>query len=350
MSNLKKSLIRAAFEALYFSGAHRMLSPLCRGVGAIFMLHHVRPPRFDRFQPNRTLEIAPGFLEAVVTMLRDADVDLVSLDEMHRRLTERDFRRRFACMTLDDGYRDNREWAYPIFRRHQVPFAIYVPSSFPDRLGNLWWLALEQAIANTDSLAFAFGEEIRRVPCASAAEKREAFARVYWWLRSLPSNEQIFAVVADLAARCGVDCAALCEAYCMTWNEIADLARDPLVTIGAHTVNHVILAKSSDAVARFEMSRAALQAALGTPPAHFSYPIGDESAAGAREFRLAQEIGYKTAVTTRPGVLFAEHADHLAALPRLSINGEFQQQRYVQVLLSGAGTGVWNGFRRLNVA
>ena len=352
MSDLKKSLIRAAFEALYFSGAHAMLGPLCRGVGAIFMLHHVRPPRFERFQPNRMLEIVPGFLEAVITMLRDADVDLVSLDEMHRRLTERDFRRRFVCMTLDDGYRDNKEWAWPIFRRQEVPFAIYVPSSFPDRLGQLWWLALEQAIANTNSLAFAFGEDTHRVPCASVAQKREAFAQVYWWLRSLPSNEQIFGVVADIATRHGVDCAALCEEHCMTWNEIADLAKDPLVTIGAHTVNHVILAKSSDAVARSEMkmSRAVLQAALGKAPAHFSYPIGDESAAGAREFRLAAEIGYKTAVTTRPGVLFAEHADHLAALPRLSINGDFQQQRYVEVLLSGAGTGIWNGFRRLNVA
>ena len=352
MSDLKKSLIRAALEALYFSGAHAMLGPLCRGVGAILMLHHVRPPRFERFQPNRMLEVVPGFLEAVITMLRDADVDLVSLDEMHRRLTERDFRRRFVCMTLDDGYRDNKEWAWPIFRRHEVPFAIYVPSSFPDRLGKLWWLALEQAIANTKSLAVAFGEETHRVPCASVAQKREAFAQVYWWLRSLPSNEQIFGVVAEIAACYGVDSAALCEEHCMTWNEIADLAKDPLVTIGAHTVNHVILAKSSDAAARSEMKmgRAVVQATLGKTPAHFSYPIGDESAAGAREFRLAAEVGYKTAVTTRPGVLFAEHADHLAALPRLSINGDFQQQRYVEVLLSGTGTGIWNGFRRLNVA
>jgi peptidoglycan/xylan/chitin deacetylase (PgdA/CDA1 family) len=352
MSNFKKSLIRAALEALYFSGAHRMLSPLTRGVGAVLMLHHVRPPRFAKFQPNRMLEVVPSFLEAVIAMLRDAGVDLVSLDEMHRRLTASDFRRRFACLTLDDGYRDNKDWAYPIFKRHEVPFAVYVPSSFPDRLGKLWWLTLEQAIANARNLVFAFGGETHRLSCGSVAEKREAFAQVYWWLRSLPANEQILGVVADIGARYGVDSAAICDEHCMTWNEIIELAKDPLVTIGAHTVNHVILAKSCDAGAKTEMKmgRAVLQAALGKPPAHFSYPFGDHSAAGAREFRIAQEIGYKTAVTTRPGVLFAEHAEHLAALPRLSLNGEFQRQRFVQVLLSGTGTGIWNGFRRLNVA
>src|SRR5579862_2921431 len=177
MSSLKNNLIRAAFEALYFSGAHMLLSPLCRGVGAILMLHHVRPPRFAKFQPNQMLEIVPSFLEAIVMMLRDADVDLVSLDEMHRRLTERDFRRRFACMTLDDGYRDNKDWAWPIFKRHEVPCTIYVPSSFPDRLGRLWWLTLEQAIANTRSLAFEFGGVAQRLACATDAEKREAFAQ-----------------------------------------------------------------------------------------------------------------------------------------------------------------------------
>lgn len=349
---MRKRLIRAAFETLYFSGAHAMLGPLCRGVGAVFMLHHVRPPRFGRFQPNRMLEVAPNFLEAVIVMLRDAGIDLVSLDDMHRRMIERDFGRRFACITLDDGYRDNKEWAYPIFKRHQVPFAIYVPSSFPDRLGKLWWLALEQAIANTKTLALIIDGEVHRMSCATAAEKHEVFSGLYCWLRNLPTNEAILNVVDDLARRYGVDTKALGEEACMSWSEIGELAADPLVTIGAHTVNHVILSKASDAVANTEikMGRAVLQAALGDAPRHFAYPFGDRSTAGPREFHAVAQAGYNTAVTTRPGVLFAAHADHLLALPRLSLNGEFQRQRYVQVLLSGTGTAVWNRFRRLNVA
>ena len=139
----------------------------------------------------------------------------------------------------------------------------------------------------------------------------------------------------------------------MDWSEIVDLAADPLCTIGAHTVNHMMLRKvPSDATVRaeMEMSRAVLEAALGKRPQHLAYPVGDPTSAGPREFRIAAELGFKTAVTTRPGVLFKAHRDHLTALPRISVNGEFQQQRYLKVLMSGAGTALWNRFRRVSAA
>jgi peptidoglycan/xylan/chitin deacetylase (PgdA/CDA1 family) len=84
-------------------------------------------------------------------------------------------------------------------------------------------------------------------------------------------------------------------------------------------------------------------------PRHLAYPFGDETAAGPREFRIAADVGYKTAVTTRPGVIFRKHAGHLTALPRISLNGEFQRPRHARVLVSGAATGLWNGLRPLNV-
>jgi len=93
-----------------------------------------------------------------------------------------------------------------------------------------------------------------------------------------------------------------------------------------------------------------LEAALGIRPEHLAYPVGDATSAGPREFRIAAELGFKTATTTRPGVLFKAHREHLTALPRISVNGEFQQQRYMKVLMSGAGTALLNRFRRVNAA
>jgi peptidoglycan/xylan/chitin deacetylase (PgdA/CDA1 family) len=101
--------------------------------------------------------------------------------------------------------------------------------------------------------------------------------------------------------------------------------------------------------AELEGSRRAIETHLSVSPRHLAYPVGDQASAGPREFAIAAELGFKTAVTTRPGVVFRQHAAHLTALPRISLNGNFQAPRYAKVLMSGAATGLWNGFRPLNV-
>ena len=243
-------------------------------------------------------------------------------------------------------------FAYPILKRHQVPFTVFVPTSFPDRLGELWWLALEAVIARNKRVSLLVDGQERAFECASIAGKRHAYEQLYLWLRSFKTDDELRHVVRDLAGRYQVDIASFCEELCMSWDELATLAADPLVTVGAHTVNHPMLAKVPEKTARaeMEMGRSVIEASLGRRPDHLSYPVGDATSAGPREFRLAAEVGFKTAVTTRPGLLFPEHRDYLTALPRISLNGEHQQLRYVRVLLSGAATAMWNGFRRVNAA
>ncbi|MBV8836781.1 MAG: polysaccharide deacetylase family protein, partial [Alphaproteobacteria bacterium] len=224
MSGLKKAALRAGFETLYFTGAHRLLRPLLGGVGAILTLHHVRPPRRDAFQPNQLLEVTPRFLDDVLGFLRRARIDIVTLDEMHRRLVECDFRRRFVCLTFDDGYRDNLRYALPILKKHNAPFTIYIPTSFPDRLGELWWLTLEHVIARQTRVALVMDGEDRRYDCNSTEAKYELFEHIYWWLRSLPEEDDLRRAVRDLATRYHVDDKAMCDDLCMTWSEIEAVA------------------------------------------------------------------------------------------------------------------------------
>jgi peptidoglycan/xylan/chitin deacetylase (PgdA/CDA1 family) len=352
LAGARYKFFRTALETLYFSGAHVVLRPLLGGVGAILMLHNVRPARRDRFQPNRLLEVTPKFFERVIRRLRRSGAHLVSMDEVYRRMTERDFPKRFVSVTFDDGYRDTLEFAYPILKKYEVPFTVYVATSFADRVGELWWLALEAVIAQNDLIGLRSEGRDRWFECSSVEQKRALFDHLYAWLRQLKSEDELRQVVRELATRHRVDIAAFCSNLCMDWQELATLAADPLVTIGAHTVNHPILSKVDDKAVRSELdnSRAVIEAALGVRPQHLAYPVGDRSAAGPREFKIAADLGFKTAVTTRPGVIFRKHAEHLTALPRISLNGDFQRPRYAKVLISGAATGLWNGFRRLNVA
>ena len=90
----------------------------------------MRPPRPDAFQPNRLLEVSPEFLEGLLRRLKRCALDIISLDEMHRRFIAGDFKRRFVCITFDDGYKDVMRWAWPLLK--QVRSA--VRDLYPDQL------------------------------------------------------------------------------------------------------------------------------------------------------------------------------------------------------------------------
>jgi peptidoglycan/xylan/chitin deacetylase (PgdA/CDA1 family) len=352
MKQFRNHVIRAGLGALYFTGAHFLLRPIFAGVGAIFMLHHVRPRRDAAFQPNRHLEVAPEFLRAMLSHLKSRDIDIVTMDEVHQRLAERNFSRRFACFTLDDGYRDNRDFALPVMREFDAPLTVYVASDFAEGCGRLWWIALEMAIAKASSIEARIGDVATRLDTSTPSAKQAAFDRLHDWLRGLPGEHDIQREISALCARHGVDETAICRELCMSWDELKSFADDPLVTIGAHTITHCNLARQTEDTASHEMaaSRARIESALARPVLHLAYPYGDKIAAGPREFALARSAGFKTAVTTRPGMIFPESAGHLTALQRVSLNGNYQDARILPVLTSGAATAMWNGFRRIDAA
>lgn len=348
MSRRTTRLYRAALAAVHYSGAGSLLAPLTRGAGVIFMLHHVRPGTLQAFEPNRTLKVTPEFLESVIREVLDAGFDVIALDKIAERLKTGDGGRPFACFTLDDGYRDNRDHAYPIFKRFGVPFTIYVPTDFPDGRGDLWWLTLEQALRVAPQVTVKMSGETRHFPLSSVAEKYAAHHEIYWWLRALPEQEAR-AIVAGLAAAAGLEVDNAHADLVLSWGELRDLIKDPLVTIGAHTRSHFALAKLPEEQARAEMadSIARVEKELGRPCRHFSYPYGCASSAGPREFKIAKALGVETAVTTQKGLLYAEHAAALTALPRLSLNGDYQDIRYVRTLLSGVPFAVMSALERI---
>jgi peptidoglycan/xylan/chitin deacetylase (PgdA/CDA1 family) len=328
-----------------------MIAPFTRGMGASFMLHQTSPEKHGRFEPNRILKVSPHFLELVIRQVRASGFEIVSLDEAHFRLIEGDYRRPFVCFTFDDGYRDNLEHAYPIFKRHNLPFTIYVPTDYADGRGDLWWLALEKVIVQLDALSMKINGSLRRLRCSTPAEKDATFHAVYWWLRSIDEVDAR-GIVRELCDGIDFDADSLCPGLMMNWQEIAQLARDPLVTIGGHTRRHYALAKLTlaEAHAEIESSVRRVEQETGKPCRHFSYPYGDEASAGPREFELVKELGLRTGVTTRKGLIHPRHACELTALPRVSLNGDYQKQRYVKVLLSGAPFALFNMVQRASSA
>jgi peptidoglycan/xylan/chitin deacetylase (PgdA/CDA1 family) len=349
--NLRHTAFAGAFRAISLSGAHRWGRGLAQGVGAILMMHHVRPWRGDSFAPNRLLEITPEWLDEALALIRAEGFDIVDMDEL-ASLTASPRRDRFAvALTFDDGYRDNVEHALPVLRRHQAPWTAYVTTGFADGTASLWWLELEEAIRALPTVRLVIGGAIHDHLTSTSKQKQAAFDDIYWALRARPEAE-LRAGVARLAAEAGIDGPGLTRALCLDWDALRELARDPSVTIGAHTMTHPMLARHPVHVAQPEIveARYRIEFELGRPVDHLAYPVGDRGSAGSREFDIARLSGFRTAVTTRPGHVFAEHAAHSHALPRVSLNGFHQNAHALKAMLSGLPFALLNRGRRLDVA
>lgn len=348
MTDARSGVFSLGFAAFDRLGANRAMASRARGLGLILTLHHVRPFHGGAFAPNRHLEVTPEFLDFTLMRARAAGFDFVTLDEALRRVGSGVSVRPFLHLTFDDGYRDVRDHALPILRRHGAPATFYVASGFAEGEARLWWLELEAALERSDRVIADLGRGEAAISCRTAAEKATAFRAILQALRA-GSEERLRSETLRLAEARGVDVSAFARDLCMRWGELKEMAADPLVAIGAHTISHPMLAKHEQAKARDEMagSRDAISEKLGVVPAHFAYPVGDLAAAGPREYAVAAELGFASAVTTRPGHLTGAHASALTALPRVSLNGRFQTAAAVDAYLSGAPFAVMAAAKRI---
>jgi peptidoglycan/xylan/chitin deacetylase (PgdA/CDA1 family) len=320
----------------YFSGYARLMERRSGGAGAILRFERVRPERSAPFQPRRAHDITPDFLDRTIRALKRWKFEVVGMDEVCRRAIGPKSPRRFVCLTFDGATRDLMTYGYPVLAKHGVPFTVYVPTAFPDGLGEAWWLALEAVIARNDRIALMMDRKEQRFEIAEISDKYRLYDFLHGWMRSLEPSE-LSAAINDLCKRYSVDLAALSRDAFLNWDDLTKLAADPEVTIGSATVNYPNLANLKDAAAFREMTmgQAVAQSAFHRDVNHFAYPFGDRSAFNRQHVTLAGQAGFASAVTALPGVVQAEGRSNLHALPRIAWDGRQRSLRVMRVVLSG---------------
>lgn len=196
-------------------------------LGEVWMLHRVTANRSSE-KSLRDLEITPDFLETKILEYKQRGYRFVSIDEASEIIEDKKLStafNKFVCVTFDDGYRDNLTEAYPIMKKHNIPFVIYVTTDFIDNKSEMWWYPGQQ--------------------------------------------------------------------LAMSKEELLQFDREPLCTIGAHTLSHPKLDELDIQNQQNEIlqSKTILEEWLGHPIDHFSYPHG----AHTQETKeIAIEAGFKT--------------------------------------------------------
>lgn len=313
------------------SSAGRLLPRRWRGDATIFVMHRLR--RDDQRVVDSDFYLTVSQLELLLDHIGRRGHEVVSLSTLLERLASpQEDRRPMVALTFDDGYRDNFELAAPVFARRNVPWTLYVASGIIDRTCPYWWGALERLVERRDSIDIEIPGLHASLPTRTPLEKQAAYHQI-----ARVARHHGTATCDYLASRYGTSAASLLDEDAMTWVELARLARDPLVTIGAHGVTHRALASMplDEAVAEIVDSRERIRAMTGSICEHFSLPFGTSGTWLPEHAAAIKDAGFRSMVTTEPANCFELPVTSAYELPRITLQASAVNTADIDAHLSG---------------
>lgn len=298
--------------------------------GLVLCFHSVTASDSEAVNFGR-MAIRGEFLERMIVDLRRRGIALVSLSEALKLATASP--QPFIALTFDDGYRDNYEIAYPILKKFDVPFTIFVTTGLIDRTFPMWWHVLEDVI---DRNVFI---EYEGVTLASSTKRAKAVAYrlISEYFRHLDQRNVISATDALIAKNDSRLTRADAFDQALDWDMIREMAGSGLATFGGHTVSHPLLRQLDRAslVAEIGDCRHRLREAGGIEPAYFAYPFGQDKEVGALAPAVTEEAGFTAAFTTHARVLRSHDLQHPFRLPRVMLSRKAQNEWIVRAYHSG---------------
>jgi len=311
-----------------------------RPAGVVLLYHRVADLDSD---PQR-LAITPSRFAQHLELLTRCYRPL-PLKELATRARAGTLPDRAVAVTFDDGYADLIENAKPLLDRFDVHATLFVTTSLLGSTREFWWDDLERLLLTPgnlpSALTVAIGERTRTwdldegssytagqrrmhaawdvESSANPTTRHDVYRQLHRLMRDASAAEREQALGALAAARSATSTGRQTHRV-LSQDEVVRLAKDPLVAIGAHTVNHPMLSALPSADQRSEIveSRTTLQRLTDREIGDFAYPFGGSDDYTHETETLVREAGFTAAYGTTPGAV-GPRSDPFA-LPRIGVS------------------------------
>lgn len=285
------------------------------------MLHRVDDFEGGHLWCNEHMKVTPAFLDEQLPKLK-RKFDLIPLAQVPDRLNKKRGRK-FVVFTMDDGYKDNYTKALPVFKRHNVPYTIFITTDFPDRKAVLWWYELEDLLLANESVTLSNGVTY---PAKTYEEKCDSFLKIREEILKL-NQLDLEKELNKLFSPYKINWTSKCAKLCLSWDDIRALKNEPLVTIGAHTKHHYNLKQlaterdvKDEVMAGMELLKRNAEIETNV----FAYPFGSLTEAGEREYNVLSSLPFACSCIAWGGACSKLNAKKLSSLPRMMFTQEFK--------------------------
>lgn len=291
------SLVSKTVRKLAPLGGYALARQLCRKQPRILMYHRF-PSTFANGRGGSE------FFERQVKYIREhyqpyTLAGLIQYADQHGKMPEH-----AVVITVDDGYRDFYDVAFPILRKHGVPATLYATTGFVD--GRLWLWPDKVTWVLENAREVVVDAKIGSV-MFHKLQSCENLYNTYWrtliaYGLSIPDDEKQ-AFISDLAGVFGLELpeATPEEFTPISWDQLREVEAAGM-EVGGHTVTHPTLGQVTEAQAQYEIygCRDELIEHLGDKPRTFCYPNGQPSDFQDFLLPMVEQAGYLGAVTAFP--------------------------------------------------
>lgn len=237
-----------------------------------------------------------------------------------------------VIITIDDGYKSNYIYAFPILKEIQAPATIFITTSFVDNKVPLWSDRLEFAINKTNKpqLILEFFKE--PLLLNNRENKIECDKKVKAALKSLQQEQRddiIEGIEKILESKLTIDEKTDILYQPLSWNEINEMLISGLISIGSHTHSHFILSRCNIETIEKEvrLSKNIIEHNTKTKCELFCYPNGKQGDFNETTKEYVMKAGYECALTTING--FNTLNTSLYELRRIGIGDEESMTEFI---------------------
>ncbi len=314
MLNIKSQLVKLAGSC----GGYRICRSLSQSIPKILMYH-----RFTE-KPS-TGSVHRDIFEQQIIFLKN-NFHLITLDNLIKTYRQcESFPKNTIVITVDDGYSDFYEIAFPILKKHNIPATFFITTRFIDGDFWLWPDSVRYILEHSNSIDLhkISGNLEYTTKRMTKRDKQTVWGIIINFLLSIPEDEKKH-WLTEFAQLQNVEFPDKpIEGYrAISWTQVKELSINN-IEIGAHTQSHPSLARLKEAQLAEEIlgSVETIQNKIGQRPTSFCFPNGQPSDYTELVKKHIKDAGCNSAVTA----FYDKYLiDDLFELRRFSVSTDWQ--------------------------
>ena len=279
----------------------------------IFMYH-----RFCGSCTPENICVRKGIFEKQLSILLNLGFRTYTVREyIDLRRQQKEIPSYFVSITVDDGYKDFYEVAYPLLRAHGLKATFFVATQFVNERTWLWPDIVIYAIKHAKNKIIEINLPDSDKGFTFDLSDPAVWDKLIRLCISLP-NEQKWKLIDSLKEQASVDLpeTVLPEYEPVDWDNLKQMVESQLVEVGSHSHRHPILSKISPKEYQTELaySKQLIGKKLGIEVTSFCYPNGQPRDYSDSVIAAVRASGYLGAT-----VGYCRPFDDLYQLPRMGI-------------------------------